>query len=77
MFGSALTERFSPTISDLDFLVRFEAMPVRNYAENFFALKDGLEALLGKTVDLVESEPLRNPYFIEQIRAARSPLYVA
>ncbi|MEO6062674.1 MAG: nucleotidyltransferase domain-containing protein [Thermoflexales bacterium] len=77
VFGSALTGLFLPASSDIDFLVRFEALPVRDYAENFFSLKDGLEALFGRTVDLVESEPLRNPYFIEQIRSSRSPLYGA
>ncbi len=77
VFGSALTGQFLASSSDIDFLVRFEALPVRDYAENFFSLKDDLEALFDRTVDLVESEPLRNPYFIEQIRSARSPVYVA
>lgn len=57
--GSALTGQLLPASSDIDFLVRFEPLPVRNYAENYFSLKKGLEALFERTVDLVESEPLR------------------
>jgi predicted nucleotidyltransferase len=76
-FGSVLTEAFDETDSDVDFLVEFDAIPVRDYADNYFGLKEALEALFDRPVDLVEFAPLRNPYFMERIRASRMPVYVA
>jgi uncharacterized protein len=76
-FGSAVTGAFDPATSDLDFLVRFEPMPVHDYANNYFDLKEALEQLFVRPVDLVEAAPLSNPYFIAQIQPTRTPLYAA
>jgi uncharacterized protein len=56
VFGSAAHGTgFDPTRSDADFLVTFEPT-VRNDLATFTDLKDALERLLGRPVDLVERE---------------------
>jgi uncharacterized protein len=74
IFGSAVTGEFDLERSDVDFLVE--------YSEDFdygrfFDLKDELERLLGREVQLVSSESLRNPYFIHAIETTKVPLYAA
>lgn len=56
VFGSAARSAgFDPQRSDADFLVTF-APVARNDLTAFADLKDALEALLGRPVDLVERE---------------------
>jgi predicted nucleotidyltransferase len=56
VFGSAARGTgFDPKRSDADFLVTFEP-GVRNDLATFTDLKDALESLLGRPVDLVERE---------------------
>jgi len=56
LFGSATRAAdFDPTRSDVDFLVTF-APHSRNDLAVFADLKEALEALLGRSVDLVERE---------------------
>jgi predicted nucleotidyltransferase len=76
-FGSAVTGAFNPTTSDLDFLVQFDPIPVHDYADNYFDLKDELEQLFARPVDLVEAAPLSNPYFIAAIRPTRTSIYAS
>jgi predicted nucleotidyltransferase len=58
VFGSAARgSGFDPTRSDADFLVTFEPS-ARNDLAAFSDLKDALEKLLGRPVDLVERETI-------------------
>ena len=58
VFGSAARGAdFDPARSDADFLVTFEPA-VRNDLGAFSDLKDALEVLLGRPVDLVEREAI-------------------
>ena len=77
VFGSAVTDRFDPARSDLDLLVEFEASIPRNLFEDYFPLKWALEALFGRSVDLVEPSAIRNPFFLDGIDRGRVPLYAA
>ena len=77
LFGSATTDQFDPEKSDLDFLVEFKPTPPAVHAEQFFGLMEGLQALFGLPVDLVESAPIRNPYFRLAVDKSRIPLYNA
>ena len=77
LFGSAATGRFRPGESDFDFLVEFEEMPSRGYADAYFGLLESLTTLLGRPVDLVVPSAIRNPYFRESVDATRIPLYAA
>ena len=61
--------------SDVDFLVEFDDVPPAAYANAYFALKDGLESLFGRPVDLVTGSSLVNPYFLTRINAERQTVY--
>jgi predicted nucleotidyltransferase len=63
VFGSVLREDFGPT-SDLDVLVSFEpGAPV--------------DALFGRSVELVEKEAMRNPWRRHEILKTRQVIYAA
>lgn len=74
-FGSAVRADFIPETSDLDFLVEFDDVPPADYAQAYFVLKEGLEALLGRPVALVTGSGLANPYFRDRIVAERQTMY--
>jgi len=75
VFGSAARGEFDPGSSDLDFLVELDALPPARYASAYFALKEGLEKLFGRRVDLVTESGLGNPYFRQRVQAERRNLY--
>jgi len=77
VFGSALGPDFDPYRSDFDFLVKFEELAPGSYATNFFALKEALERLLGRPVDLVVESSIRNPWFRKGIEQSKALLYAA
>jgi uncharacterized protein len=77
LFGSAASDDFDAERSDLDFLVEFEPAPPGGYADAFFGLKESLEQLFGRPVDLVAPAAIRNPYFRESVERAKVPLYAA
>lgn len=77
VFGSALRSDFRPDDSDPDFLVEFGPESLRDYAEGYFGLKEGLEALFGRPVDLIAAGTIRNPYFRESVEAGKALLYAA
>jgi hypothetical protein len=77
VFGSAAGSGFDPERSDFDFLVEFAELPPGSYATAFFGLKEDLERLLGRPVDLVIPSAIRNPYFRQSIEASRALLYAA
>lgn len=77
LFGSAAGPDFDPATSDVDLLVEIEPPPGMGYADAYFGLKEELERLLARPVDLVSLASLRNPYFIREIEASRRLLYAA
>jgi predicted nucleotidyltransferase len=77
LFGSALRDEFDPATSDFDFLVEFAPMAPAEHADSFFSLLEGLGNLFGKRVDLLEREPIVNPYLWRSIQRSRQPLYEA
>jgi predicted nucleotidyltransferase len=76
LFGSAASGEFDPQRSDLDFLVQFDTDSSRLF-DRYFGLKESLEALYGRRVDLVTAGSLRNPYFIEAVNRSRQLVYAA
>ena len=80
LFGSAAGESFDPLKSDLDFLVVFEpaaSLKAGHYADRYFGLRESLEALFSRPVDLVELSAIKNPYFLQAIQPSRRVLYAA
>jgi uncharacterized protein len=77
LFGSATRDDFDPQRSDLDFLVDFEALPPGGHADSYFGLLEDLRSLFGRSIDLVESSMLRNPYRRQEIEATKVLLHAA
>jgi uncharacterized protein len=77
VFGSATGDRFDPEKSDLDLLVEFEKMQPADHAEHYFGLAEDLERLLNRPVDLVETRPIRNPYFRKSLEDTQVEIYAA
>jgi predicted nucleotidyltransferase len=77
VFGSAASGDFDPSRSDIDFLVELDPPADMSRFDAYFGLKDGLEALLGRPVDLVDPVALDNPYFAESVARTRQDLYAA
>jgi len=77
LFGSAARDDFDPASSDLDFLVEFEAGNGSRALDTYFGLKEALERLFGRHVDLVMPDAVRNPYVKADIERSRKLIYAA
>ena len=78
VFGSAASGDFDQQGSDLDFVVEFrEDLPDVQRFDTYFGLREELEALFGRSVDLVEPGGLRNPYFLRRLNQTRERVYAA
>lgn len=76
LFGSS-AKGTATSDSDFDFLVEFDSFTDGGYADAYFGLLDGLQALLDAPVDLVVLPAIRNPYFRQSVEHSRSLLYAA
>jgi predicted nucleotidyltransferase len=78
LFGSATQPtQFDPADSDLDFLVEFGVLPPGGNADAYFGLKEALEGLFGRPVDLVMTRAIRNRFFLQAVAGQRELLYAA
>src|SRR5215472_11904149 len=77
LFGSAARGDFDAEHSDVDFVVEFKRNAPEHPFDTYFGLKEGLEALLGRKVDLVELSAVRNPYLKASIEESRENVYAA
>lgn len=76
-FGSVTSGRFNPLRSDVDFLVEFAPdLPGRAF-DVFFGLKEALESLFGRPVDLVIAGAVTNPFLRDSIERSRETVYAA
>lgn len=75
IFGSATTEAFGP-VSDVDVLVEFDRRGDGLF-DRYFDLKEGLEQVLSRDVDLITEGFIRNPYFRQEIERTRRSVYAA
>lgn len=75
LFGSVIRDDFGPD-SDVDVLVSFEENSGIGLWE-MSDMKDELEEMFGRKVDLVEKEGLRNPFRKHSILNGREVLYAA
>lgn len=77
VFGSATGEGFDPARSDVDFLVEYLPDARHGFSGDYFGLKEDLETLFGRDVDLVMTTAARNPYFLRGIAPSRTVVYKA
>jgi hypothetical protein len=75
LFGSAARDDFDGASSDLDFLVDLGTNLSISPLDSFFGLKEQLEDLFGRSVDLVSEGSVRNPYILATIQRDRQPLF--
>ena len=75
IFGSATGDDFCPD-SDVDVLVQFERDSDRPF-DRYFELKENLEDILGRTVDVIVEKAIKNPYFKSEVERTRRNVYAA
>ncbi len=75
LFGSATTEQFG-TASDVDVLVECDRQ-VGDLFNRYFELKEELEMILGRSVNVVVADAIKNPYFRTTVEQTRKRLYAA
>jgi predicted nucleotidyltransferase len=74
LFGSALNSNFNSN-SDIDLLVKFKPIELAYYFDNYINFKENLKIVLGRNIDLVEEQSLRNPILIESIEKSKELIY--
>ncbi|HCS21013.1 MAG TPA: hypothetical protein DIW47_10725 [Bacteroidetes bacterium] len=77
LFGSAVRNDFQAN-SDLDFAVIFtENLTPLEQGDAYFGLKDALEALYNRQIDLVSYPVIKNPIFKQELDKTKVELYAA
>ena len=74
LIGSALNSEFTDK-SDIDFLVKFKPIELSGYFENYMDFKDDLKNLLGREVDLLEEQTLKNPILRNSVNKTKELIY--
>lgn len=74
VFGSILTNRFNEK-SDVDLIVDFNKAEVNDYFDNYFEFKYSLEDLLGRKIDLIEEQTIKNPYLKKNVNATKTLIF--
>ena len=74
VFGSILTNKFNKE-SDVDFLVEIAGVDPFEYFDNYMDLKEELEQLLNRNIDLVEIQTLKNPILKTAIDQSKKLIY--
>lgn len=78
VFGSILTPRFNDQ-SDVDFSVNFDSDTINreglDWADIFFDFMHELENVLGRRVDLVFDDNVRNKYFRKELDNTKKLIY--
>ncbi|WP_047490087.1 nucleotidyltransferase family protein [Terriglobus sp. TAA 43] len=77
VFGSVTRDDFNPETSDIDFLVQFLPGAERGWMSEFTDLKEALQKLFGRKVDVISERALKNPYMIESVDQDKELLYAA
>ena len=74
LFGSVLTEKFDES-SNVDMLIQFNPIDLTKYFDNYMDLKEQLEDILKRPVDLVENQAIKNPIFRKIIDREKKLFY--
>src|SRR5882672_9119121 len=74
LIGSATRDDFSDG-SDMDVLVTFEGD--ENFFDRYFTLKERLEEIFQRKVDVIEERAIKNPFFRKTVNRDRVKVYGA
>lgn len=74
LFGSALSRNFSQN-SDVDVLVIFDSGEDIDLFDKYFDLKEQLEKVFNRDVDLVVDGNFKNPVFRDIVNRTRTIIY--
>lgn len=74
LFGSILTDQFNDS-SDIDMLIQFTHIELLEYFDNYMDLKEKLEQLFNRPVDLVENQAIQNPIFRRMVDREKRLVY--
>lgn len=78
VFGSILTPKFNEN-SDVDFSVNFDSDTINreglDWADIFFDFMHELEQLIGRRIDLVCDDAVKNPYFRSELDRTKQLIY--
>ena len=74
LFGSVLNNTFTNS-SDIDLLIQFYQVDLQDYFDNYMDLKEELEKLFDRQVDLVEDHAIRNPIFRKVVDREKKLIY--
>ena len=77
LFGSAAAGDFDPNTSDIDFLVDFGEAPPKPWYGNHIDLKEDLESLFKRSVDVIDDAAIKNPYVRKSVDETREQIYAA
>ena len=72
--GSVVSDQFNDK-SDVDFIVDFESIDLKKYADNYFNFKFSLQDVLKRPIDLIEEKAIKNPYFRKAVNNQRKLVY--
>lgn len=72
--GSVLTDNFSSD-SDIDFVVDFDEKDPIKYTDLYFQLKDRLEHIFDRQIDLIEERGIKNSFFRKEIDESKVVIY--
>jgi predicted nucleotidyltransferase len=74
VLGSVLRDDFN-TDPDIDFVVDFNENDPIKYTDLYFQLKDSLEKILKRQVDLIEERGIKNSFFRKEIDESKVLIY--
>ncbi len=73
-FGSVTTDQMGKE-SDIDFVVDIIDSDPLSYSDKYFDLKQQLEKLFKRKIDLLEQKSIRNPFLAAQIEKTKVLVY--
>lgn len=73
-FGSVTREDFRED-SDIDFVVDFNESDPFRYTDLYYQLKEKLESLLKRQVDLIEERGIKNRFFRKELDETKILIY--
>ncbi len=73
-FGSVIRDDFNEN-SNIDFIVDFEEQDPFKYTDLYFKLKEQLELLLKRQIDLIEARAIRNHFFKKELDETKVLIY--